>query len=264
MNNIFSRTLALVVFVVTLAVPAVFAQDFQRNYQVAAGTRVSVHNISGNIDVTGYDGNAIVVTGYKEGRDRDRVDIEDRSTGAAIDVRAKYPEHCNCNASVRFEVKVPRAMSYRYDGFSSISGNVSVRDIAGDLHAKTISGEVSVTNVTGPVNVSAISGDISVGNIAGAVNAKSTSGDVKVNIARLDGREAMEFSSISGDVAVKLPAELDADVEMSTLSGGLKTDFPLQIEKREHGPGQSARGRLGSGARRVKLSTISGDISLTR
>jgi DUF4097 and DUF4098 domain-containing protein YvlB len=74
----------------------------------------------------------------------------------------------------------------------------------------------------------------------------------------------MEFASVSGNVRVKLPANLDADVRMSTLSGGLKTDFPLQIEEPERGPGRRATGRIGGGSRNLKLSTTSGSVSLLR
>jgi hypothetical protein len=44
----------------------------------------------------------------------------------------------------------------------------------------------------------------------------------------------------------------------------LKTDFPLQVEEKKRGPGRSANGRLGNGSRNLKLSTVSGDISLSR
>ncbi|HWQ34700.1 MAG TPA: hypothetical protein VNQ79_17755, partial [Blastocatellia bacterium] len=60
------------------------------------------------------------------------------------------------------------------------------------------------------------------------------------------------------------PENLDASVEMSVLSGSLKTDFPLQIEKPEYGPGQKAHGQPGSGSRRLKMSSISGNVSLLR
>ncbi|HWQ35496.1 MAG TPA: hypothetical protein VNQ79_21805, partial [Blastocatellia bacterium] len=60
------------------------------------------------------------------------------------------------------------------------------------------------------------------------------------------------------------PENLDASVEMSVLSGSLKTDFPLQIEKPEYGPGQKAHGQPGSGSRRLKMSSVSGNVSLVR
>jgi lia operon protein LiaG len=225
------------------------AQDFQKNYRIGAGGAVNIRNVSGDVTVTGYSGDTITVTAYKEGPDRDQVTIEDSSGGNNVDVRARYPENCNCNVSVRFDVKVPSGIRYRYDSITSVSGDVNISNVKGDLHVKSVSGDVSVKGA------------------AGAVNAASVSGDVEVEIQSLEGADGtgnMEFNSVSGDVDVKLPGNLDANVKMSTLSGELKTDFPLQVEEKERGPGRSANGRLGNGSRSLKLSTVSGDINLSR
>jgi hypothetical protein len=62
---------------------------------------------------------------------------------------------------------------------------------------------------------------------------------------------------------VRLPLNIDADVEMSSASGEVKTNFPLAVETEHYGPGQRARGRLGSGSRRLHISSASGNVSLT-
>lgn len=261
-----SLRVAFVVVCLSLVSAAAFAQDFQKSYRLAQGSRVSVKNVSGDVIVRGYDGEAIVVMGYKEGRDRDQISIEDNSDGGRVDVKVHYPERCNCNASVRFEVKVPRMISLDYDAFSSVSGNVEVSEAVGTLRAKSVSGNVSVREVSGTITASSVSGDVTVGEASGAVSAKSTSGSVKVDLLRLEGSNAnrLEFGSVSGNVEVKLPGSLGAEVEMSTLSGHLETDFPITIEKREFGPGRSARGRVGDGARMLKLSSVSGNVLLRR
>ena len=99
---------------------------------------------------------------------------------------------------------------------------------------------------------------------SGAVDAKSTSGNVKVDLARVDGTSPLEFSSVSGNVVVRVPSGVGADVEMSTLSGSLHTDFPINVEERKYGPGKSAKGRVGDGARVVKMTSVSGNLNLSR
>src|SRR4051794_26832567 len=47
------------------------AQDFQHSYSLGSGGSINIRNISGNVQVTGYDGQAVVVTGIKEGRNSD-------------------------------------------------------------------------------------------------------------------------------------------------------------------------------------------------
>jgi hypothetical protein len=237
------------------------AQDFRKSYEIGQGGSISVRNVSGDVTVTGYEGSAVLVLGFKEGRDRDRVWVEDNSAGNNVDVRARYPENCDCNASIRFEVKVPRA-NYKFDSISSVSGDVEVTSVSGDLLAKSTSGNVTVRGVTGAVNARSTSGNVHVGEITGTVSGKSTSGNVEVEIMQLNGAGDMEFGSTSGNVRVKLPANLDADVRMSTTSGGLKTDFPLTIEEPERGHGRRAAGRVGGGSRNLRLSSTSGSVSL--
>lgn len=239
------------------------AQDFRKSYEVGQGGSINVRNISGDVIVTAYDGETVLVVGIKEGRDRDRVWVEDNSAGNNVNVRVRYPENCDCDASIRFEVKVPRS-NYKFDAISSVSGDVEVTGVAGDLRAKSVSGNVTVKGITGAVNATSVSGNVHVGENNGAVSGKSTSGNVEVEIVQLAGAGDMEFASVSGNVRVKLPANLDADVRMSTLSGGLKTDFPLNIEEPERGPGRRATGRVGGGSRNLKLSTTSGNVSLLR
>jgi DUF4097 and DUF4098 domain-containing protein YvlB len=237
------------------------AQDFRKSYEIGQGGSIKVHSVSGNVTVSGYEGETILVLGFKEGRDRDRVWVEDNSGGNSVDVRSRYPENCDCNASIRFEVKVPRG-NYKFDAISSTSGDVEVTGVSGDLRARSTSGNVTVSGVSGAVNANSTSGDVHVGEVNGTVNARSTSGDVVVEIVQLNGAGDMDFISTSGNVRVKLPANLDADVRMSTTSGGLKTDFPLTIEEPDRGPGRRATGRIGGGSRNLKLTSTSGNVSL--
>src|SRR5262245_37381711 len=111
------------------------AQDFRKSYEVGQGGSIKVRNVSGDVIVTGYEGETVLVLGFKEGRDRDLVSVEDNSGSNNVDVRARYPENCDCNASIRFEVKVPRG-SYKFDSISSVSGDVEVTGVSGDLRAK--------------------------------------------------------------------------------------------------------------------------------
>jgi DUF4097 and DUF4098 domain-containing protein YvlB len=220
------------------------AQDFQKTYRIGEGGQIRIGNISGDVVVTGYDGDSIVVTATKKGRDRDKIEIEDRSGTANVDVGVKYPKNCNCDANIRFEVQVPRSVKYDYD------------------HIASVSGDVRVTGVTGRLNASAVSGDVHITDVSGSVSVSSVSGDVQVEINRLDGADDMKFNTVSGDVSVTLPGNLDADVDMSSFSGSIKTDFAIEVRSERYGSRNSARAKLGEGTRRLKMSSVSGDLSL--
>jgi hypothetical protein len=49
---------------------------------------------------------------------------------------------------------------------------------------------------------------------------------------------------------------------MSTVSGDIETNFPIEVKQDRYGSGSRAEGQLGSGARTLKISSASGNVSL--
>jgi hypothetical protein len=224
----------------------VIAQDYHKTYDIPAGGSIRVSNISGWVKVIGTSDSKIQVLAYKEGPDRELLQIEDRSDANRVNVEVRYPQTRNCNASANIEIRVPASVNYNFDRLVSVSGSVDVAGVTGQIRADSVSGNVSVTDVSA------------------LVSANTVSGNVLVKISKLVGTGDMSFRSISGDVNVTAPARLDADVEMSTISGSLKTDFPIEVIEKRYGPGRSARGRLGTGSQSLRITTVSGRVSLVK
>jgi DUF4097 and DUF4098 domain-containing protein YvlB len=222
------------------------AQDFNKGYELGAGGRITVTNMSGDVTVTGYDGNTVLVTGRRTGPDKDVVEIVDRSSGNDIEIGVKYPRNCNCDASVDFIVQVPRSTRYVFEKIASMSGDVRVEGVTGAVHA------------------TAMSGDVRVGVVDGTVEATAMSGDVEVDIDRLEGSGDLTFTSMSGNVELRLPSDVDAEVSIRTVSGDITTDFPIEVHEQKYGSGQWASGRLGDGSRRLSAKSMSGDVRLLR
>jgi DUF4097 and DUF4098 domain-containing protein YvlB len=65
----------------------------------------------------------------------------------------------------------------------------------------------------------------------------------------------------SGDVSIKAPATLGAEVEIETASGDIETDFPVQITRhaRDH-----MSGRIGDGKGSIAIETGSGGVRLLK
>jgi hypothetical protein len=254
--------LAMVGLLTCLLATLAWGQDFQKDYNLPQGGIISISNVSGEIQVKGYNGPTLSISGIREGRDKNVVEIDDQSTAGQVSLKVQYPqEGGSYDASVRFIVQVPLGTRYVYKSLSTASGDVSVENVAGEINVKSASGDITISQVEGAVNVSAASGDIKVLGASGVVSANTASGDVDVELVRVADEGEFKFSSASGDVTVKVPGQINAQVDMSTASGSVKTDFPLNIEDRE-GHGQKAAGTLGSGALKVKLSSASGDVRL--
>jgi hypothetical protein len=236
----------IVSLAIALSLQLSFAQDFKKSYAISAGGHIVIWNFRGNIKVTGYKGSKVEIIGQKRGPDRDLIEIVDNSFGDRIDVHPRYLQFGHGNAMVDFEVYVPSTTEYNFDRLASFGGKVEVSDVIGRLRAESRVGDVEVKNVRG------------------LVSASSVSGNVSVDIDQASGRNNMRFSSISGDVIVRAPAELDALVDMSSISGFLKTDFPIEIQEMRYGSGRSARGKLGTGSQLLNIRSVSGEVSLIR
>jgi hypothetical protein len=238
---------SLIGFGILFAFRLAAAQDFQKSYELRAGGQILIGDFIGNITVTGYSGDMVEVKAYKKGPDRDTIEINDRSFGNRVDLMPTFPPFHSGKATVDFEVRVPESVQFNFDRLSSFNGNITVSNVTGRLRADTQRGNVEVKDVRG------------------WMSATSVSGNVTVDIGQIPDRSIMRFRSISGNVVVSAPANLDGLVEMSSESGLLRTDFPIDVQERRYGPGREARGKLGSG-RQVLLwiNSNSGRVSLVQ
>jgi len=123
------------------------------------------------------------------------------------------------------------------------SGGVTGSELtAGEIRIATGSGEIRLTAVTSPVLV-----------------LETGSGSVGADLHGPVRELAVETGS--GDIWVRAPASLAGDVEIETASGGIETDFPLQVTRhsRDH-----VVGRIGDGTGRVAITTGSGSVRLLK
>ena len=232
------RLFALSALFALATATAASAQDFQKSYRLAAGGQVRITNISGDVSVTGYDGDAILVKAHKTGRDIEKVEVEDRG-------RRKR----RCRRALSERVPVRRERSIRSAGPALLRSKFE--------RISSVSGNVKVSDVTGRIKASAVSGNVTVRSAAGSVSATSVSGNVDVDIGRLDGDDDMKFTSVSGDVHVKAPAQLAADIDMSSFSGSIKTDFAIEVQEGRHG---RAHGRAADRRRRHAAAEDPNDV----
>ena len=70
----------------------------------------------------------------------------------------------------------------------------------------------------------------------------------------------VELETVNGSIELDLNQGVNADVRASWLSGGLDTEFPLEVRGRI---GRSARGQLGSGGPTITLNPVNGSIEIS-
>ena len=210
-------------------------------------------NIAGDITVLRGNGADATIEIVKTARGRDVTDakellqlvqVEVTERNGRAEVKTHYPtgdearrgNRRNMNVSVAYNVTAPAGTRL---SINSISGDVKVTDIKGELSASTISGDVR------------ISGAGRVGTV------KTISGSVEVTDAQVDG--TMESSSVSGDVLIRRVTARRLDA--GSVSGNIKLD-EVQCERVS---GQTTSGSVWFGgplarSGRYELKSFSGEV----
>ncbi|MFE7314467.1 DUF4097 domain-containing protein [Streptomyces sp. NPDC057555] len=170
-------------------------------------------------------------------------------------------------AATRVEVAVVGAGAV----ISGISGPTELRGVTGDgtlvglsgpVRADTVGGGVEAQALTGDLRFHSVSGDLTVVEGTGAVRAESVNGDMVLDLDPATGAE-IELTTVSGEIAIRLPDPADARVEAGTTTGVVTNAFD---DLRVTGQWGAKRitGSLGAGTGRLRATTVSGALALLR
>ena len=255
-------TMAAAFVTTAVAAPAAAQEDaIEWRQEMRRGEILEIRNITGDVRVTLASGSTAEVYAEKRGRasDFDRLDIviEQERDGYTICALYGEPGRDSCDgrgddrddhddrnlrASVHFEVRLPAGVELVG---TTVTGDVTVRDVESDVTAKTVTGDVEISTT-------------------GVAEASTVSGSIDVEMASGDWDD-LSFNTVSGDITLRLPADVGADVEFESLSGDFDTDFDLRSERtRNRFIGSHVEGTIGSGGRSLSLHTVSGDARLLR
>ncbi|MFH9609951.1 DUF4097 family beta strand repeat-containing protein [Streptomyces sp. NPDC017448] len=146
----------------------------------------------------------------------------------------------------------------------SVSGDATLVGLTGPVRGHSVSGALEAQGVTGDLRFHSVSGGLTVIDGAGAsVRADSVSGDMVLDLASLDRPANVWLTTVTGEVAVRLPHPADARVEANTATGSVSNAF----EELRVGGQLSAKkitGALGAGKGDLRVTTVSGSIALLR
>ena len=234
---------------------------FTLNERVPAGQWVRVRNVIGEVHVRPGTSDRVEVVATKSWRrgDPSMVRIESRKApDGSILVCAFWTENATCtengyrsnsegrsnrdnDVAVDFEVRLPKGVNV---GAWSVNGEVSVDGATGEVEAGSVNGSVDATSAGGPVQAS------------------SVNGSVHARMGRVPGDGDLDFSTVNGSVIAEFGEDIDANIELSTVNGRFQTDWPVTITGRVDP--RHLRATLGKGGRRVRLSTVNGNVELRK
>jgi hypothetical protein len=238
---------------------------FTLSERVPAGQWIRVRNVNGEMRVRGSNGDKVEITATKTWRRGDPRDVRietKKSSDGSILVCAIWTENTVCtedrysshsddrrswndrdrnDVAVEFDIRVPKGVKV---GVWSVNGAVNVDGVTNEVRAGTVNGSVDAISTGGPVQASTVNGGI------------------RATMGRLDGDQDLTFSTVNGSVVAEFTGDIDADIDLSTVNGRFQTDWPVTISGRIDP--RHLRATLGKGGRRIKLSTVNGNVELRK
>jgi DUF4097 and DUF4098 domain-containing protein YvlB len=256
---------------------------------------VVISNVSGTIDVRGWDRNEVQVTGHLDD-DVERLDVE--SSGGRIVIKVVLPRGSSNDRDAVIEVQVPKMSSVEV---AAVSADISSRGVLGTQRLKTVSGEVTadiagdeseVRSVSGDLTVrgngkplslrvSSVSGSVDLTNAAGKLDVVTVSGDARMTMGEVtevrgrttsgslelrgkltrDGR--VDVEGVSGDITLRVSAAGGISTEIESFSGDIVGCLANGVERvSKYGPGVRLNTRTVEAGARVRAKTLSGDIDI--
>ncbi|WP_190394220.1 DUF4097 family beta strand repeat-containing protein [Nocardiopsis quinghaiensis] len=178
-------------------------------------------------------------------------------------VNLRLPKDCPVEVSTASASIVAAGLSAR-SHLRTASGEITLDDTAGETEIGTVSGSTAVRNPHGTLKFNSVSGQLAVaGGRLSAMKAKTVSGQL---LADTDIAPAgrVRLNSISGEIALRVPSETSAAVELRTAKAPVESDFGLD---RRNAPGRTVlSGKIGGGVdpASITINSASGRTALLR
>ncbi|MEM8681804.1 MAG: DUF4097 family beta strand repeat-containing protein [Pseudomonadota bacterium] len=289
------KRFGLTVFGVLLASPAL-AEDINETLSADPRGEVSISNTAGSVEVRGWSRDEVEVTG-RLGDDVEELIFE--RDGDEILIKVKGPNRYIGRKDISSDlvVRVPEKSSL---DIGTVSANIEVQDVHGELELASVSGRIDTQvysgdleagTVSGSIDVqgddevidaelSSVSGSISAAGLAGDLEAESVSGRVSVSgglfesvdMETVNGRITfrgqlhddgdMAMESVNGGVDIDIENNVPARYEIETFNGGIKNCFGVRAERTSrYAPGYSLSHEVGAASASVRVETLNGSVN---
>ena len=233
------------------------------NFQIkgnAADTWLVIENLSSDLEIEGTSGSDIKIEaeGYRglpekakglkplsaSGPENTGIGLSINQEGNTITLASAHNEA----NSADYVIYLPKNLNLKLNYNSWQAGDILIKNMAGEIEAKSQVGDLRFENVSGPIV------------------AHTLSSDLEVTISTLSASSPTSLTSTSGDIDITMPSNTKGTFKMSTMSGGVYTayDFDFGDSKIRQIGGQNATGKLNGGGVEVFLKSISGDIYIRK
>lgn len=216
--------------------------EFRASYALAPNGRIAIHNLYGDVQITAWDRDEVLVRATKHSNDADRLNevriVVDTSSGL-VSIRTQYTGDAEQPASVEYRIMVPRGATLE--------------------NVKLVNGGLWLTGMTGPVKASSVNGSIKAERMEGRVELSTVNGFLEAGFQRISRCNAILLSSVNGPIKVSLPSGAGANVRAHNLSGGIAANFGHAWKAPG---GHRLEAAVNGGGTPIRVENVNGGISI--
>jgi hypothetical protein len=235
---------------------------FNGSYAANEQTILTVTNINGKVEITGWNETNVSVYAVKTSsfgkEELDKIEINVTSFGKYLDIVTKYTGLATIQGGVDISIKVPYIIYIQ--SVRTSNGAIQITDVKGDLKTSSSNGAIVIENVDGYVSAETSNGRVEVKGTTGIKKIRTSNAAVTAEVADL--RDNASINTSNAAVTVYLNPSLNATIEMITSNGEITfEEISLNVELLEE---THVLGSLGSGGRRLDIHTSNANIQLIK
>jgi hypothetical protein len=150
-------------------------------------------------------------------------------------------------------------------GLTTGDGNVTLDHLSGDVHIKSGDGHVTITDASGALDARTSDGSLSVDGLFHALALHTSDGRLDLRLRQgTKLTEASTVQSSDGSVAIHLPPNFAADLNVHSSDGHVDCALPLTLDHYQSSGGDSheLHGKLNGGGASLLVRTSDGNVRI--
>lgn len=257
----------------------------EHRFTVTGVPRVNLVTFDGSIEVTAWDRDEVRIDIERRGQSQSAIEsleVVAEQDGDTVHVEVRRPTATGLfsfsGQSAHVWARVPERVELRAqsgDGgirVERVTGAVELRSGDGAIHGLHLDGRVNASTGDGAMRFERLRGEVELTTGDGGIvvegqlqtaNVRTGDGAISVRVepgSRMSG--PWEIVTGDGGMAVYLPDDFDAELDVRTNDGRVRADREVEARLAGRLDRQEARGQLGAGGPVLRLRTGDGTISL--
>ena len=271
-------------------------RHIEKSFSVKSGGNLVLDTDAGDVDVQSWEKEEVQVKVEIEGTDRrsERFDVKFSETADRITITGKASDNAFFkwdigDLDVSYHIMVPKKYSVKAN---TSGGNMTLRDLEGNVHLETSGGNVTVASVEGIVSLNSSGGNLDARKIKGGLKGETSGGSVRadevvgdvnvetsggeIELSSIDGNvhgetsgggitlrlngenKGVDIHSSGGDINIFVNDSIAANLEASTSGGKVRCELPITVKGDMSD--EELRGKINGGGNVIRAETSGGDV----